>query len=195
MKTDLCAFLPKARSEGIISKEVNGEFLIYDRARDQAHCLNETAAAVWNLCDGRLSVSEIIARLDVNRIGNTRRGKVAWPNRALRKSRDGARQLEHLVWLALDQLRRSHLLEQPPADTSSTWGNSPVTNMSRREVVRLIGKGAAIAFPLVISMTVPTAVEAAASCKHHCVPCSSPIECCGTCATNVPGCVGPPMCT
>lgn len=176
MKIDSCAFLPKARSEGIIIKEIDGELLIYDRARDQAHCLNETAAAVWNLCDGRTNVSEISGQWAVS-------------------SEQNSESSERVVWLALDQLRRSHLLEETKAKTFWPPPISEITNMSRREAVRRIGLGAAIAMPLVIAMTAPTPAEAAASCKHHCDACSSPIECCGTCSTTVPGCIGSPRCT
>ena len=176
MEIDSCALLPKARSEGIITKEIDGELLIYDGARDQAYCLNETAAAFWKLCDGRTSVSEIIELWTVSSEQN-------------RESR------ECVVWLALDQLCRSNLLEETKGKTFWPPPISEIPNMSRREAVRRIGLGAAIALPLVIAMTAPTPAEAAASCKHHCDSCSSPIECCGTCSTSVPGCSGSPRCT
>ena len=63
MKIDSCAFLPKARSEGIITRELDGELLVYDRTRDRAHCLNKTAAAIWKLCDGATNAPEIAERL------------------------------------------------------------------------------------------------------------------------------------
>src|SRR6476659_4984635 len=59
MKIKATEFLPLARREAIITKEVDSELLVYDVTRDQAHCLNETAAAVWRLCDGRTSVAAI----------------------------------------------------------------------------------------------------------------------------------------
>ena len=62
MKIEATEFLPLARREAIITKEVDGELLVYDVARDKAHCLNATAAAIWQLCDGRTSVSEISAQ-------------------------------------------------------------------------------------------------------------------------------------
>lgn len=176
MKIGSCAFLLKARSEGLITKEVEGELLIYDRARDRAHCLNESAAAIWKLCNGRRSVSEISAQWAVS-------------------SEQNPESSERIVWLALDQLRRSHLLEETNGKTFWPPALSEITSMSRREAVRRIGLSAAIAMPLVIAMTAPTPAEAAASCKHHCDTCSSPIECCGTCSTNVPGCMGSPRCT
>ena len=211
MKIDSCAFLLKARSEGIITKEVEGEVLIYDRARDRAHCLNESAAAIWKLCDGRRSVGEIAAsfrnsrqeavRSEHKAEGNSQKeeGKAEPGGSPTVREGVGLTLGEQLVWLALDQLRRSHLLEEPKdgANDKAFWppAISVIENMSRREAVRRIGLGAAIALPIVISMTAPTPVEAAVSCKHHCDSCSSPIECCGTCSTTVPGCMGSPRCT
>lgn len=197
MRTDLCAFLPKARSEGIISKEIDGELLIYDRARDRAHCLNETAATIWNLCDGRSSVREISERWAMSW---RHKGEVARKVEAgsgidqIVPSNEEREQFEQVVRLAMDRLRRAHLLEKTNHKTF-TAPISEMANISRREAVRRISFGAAIAIPVVTAITAPTPAEAAASCGIHCDPCSSPIECCGTCSTSVPGCSGLPRCT
>lgn len=207
MRIDSGALLPKARSEGIISKEVGGELLVYDCVRDLAHCLNETAAAVWNLCDGRTSVREISERLAVSRqtagtdgSGETADGfSLSTEHSALSTSSQMTPD-KQIIWLALDQLRRSHLLEEiTTANAETTWPAAipGLENMSRREAVRRLGLGAAITLPIVISMTAPTAVEAAVSCGAPCHPCSTPADCCGVCSnTTVPGC-GPttPRCT
>jgi len=192
MKPDSGAFLPKARSEGIITKDIDGELLIYDRTRDRAHCLNETAGAVWKLCDGRRSVAEIAGQLS----GAGTDGSSQQTEASRQKAESSAQSpvFEHVVWLALDKLQRSHLLEAPKPELRHKilWppaiaGN---TNMSRREAVRRFGLGAAIALPIVISMTAPTPAEAAVSCGATCHPCNSPIDCCGVCSTSVPGCPG-----
>ena len=44
MKNDRPEQLPKARTEQLIVKEVDGEVLVYDLTTDRAHCLNDTAA-------------------------------------------------------------------------------------------------------------------------------------------------------
>ncbi len=165
MNIDSCAFLPEARREGIIAKEVDGELLVYDRTRDKAHCLNRVAAAIWKHCNGRTTPSEIVASLE----------------KEMHVAID-----EQIVWLGLDQLRRLHLLEKvawPPKI-------SRLSEMSRREAIRRIGLGAAIALPIVVSITVPTPAEAAVSCGATCHPCNSPIDCCGVCTSSVPGCPG-----
>ena len=50
---------PRAKAEGLIVQELPDEVLVYDTARDEAHCLNETVAAVWKHCDGKTTVAEI----------------------------------------------------------------------------------------------------------------------------------------
>ena len=192
MKIDSGAFLPKARNGGIITKDIDGELLIYDRTRDRAHCLNETAAAIWKLCDGRRSVGEIAAQLSgAVAVGSRQRTE---GNRHKAESSEQSRVDESVVWLALDKLQRSHLLEAPKPELphKSFWPPAIVgiTNMSRREAVRRFGLGAAIALPIVISMTAPTPAEAAVSCGATCHPCNAPIDCCGVCSTRVPNCPG-----
>jgi hypothetical protein len=225
MKIDSCAFLPKARSEGIITKELDGEVLVYDRARDRAHCLNETATAIGKLCDGQTTASEIEQRITGDRRPRTgeaegSRQQAAGSEHQAESGEQGSsptvregvsisgqwavgseqRFNEQIVWLALDQLRRSRLLEEAKDEKGKTFwppAISFIANMSRREAVRRIGLGAAVALPLVISMTAPTPAEAAVSCGVTCHPCNSPIDCCGVCSsTAVPGC-GPttPRCT
>src|SRR5258706_2130476 len=49
--------LPSGRRDGIIVRELADEVLIYDSQRDKAHCLNKTAAFVWQHCDGRTQVA------------------------------------------------------------------------------------------------------------------------------------------
>ena len=192
MKNDSGAYLPKACSEGIITKNIDGELLIYDRTRDRAHCLNGTAAAIWKLCDGRRSVGEIAAQLSGARADGSR--PLTEGSRQKEESCEQPPVDERVVWLALDKLQRARLLEAPKPELprKSFWlpANTSITNMSRREAVRRFGLGAAIALPIVISMTAPTPAEAAVSCGATCHPCGAPIDCCGVCSTSVPGCPG-----
>jgi hypothetical protein len=162
MKSEVLEFLPKARQEKIVIKQIADEVLVYDCARDKAHCLNRSAAAVWQRCDGRTTVGEI-ARL----LGT-----------------DSETVNESIVWLALAELHRSHLLEEPQRLPQS------ILRMSRREAVRRIGLGAAIALPLVASITVPMPAQAA-TCKHANQPCATGSECCsGVCTGSPSRCLG-----
>ena len=219
MRSEATEFLPLARREAIITKEVDDELLVYDRERDRAHCLNETAAAIWQLCDGRTSVSEISEQLAVSseqKVEGSRQKAVGRRQKAegSRQQTEGSRQqtegsdlspvTRHLspdvVWLALEQLRRSHLLEEAVEVNRKTFwppAIAGITNMSRREAVRRIGLGAAITLPIVMSMTAPTAVEASVSCGAKCHPCSTSAECCSAsvCTTGVSGCLSGMRCT
>jgi Coenzyme PQQ synthesis protein D (PqqD) len=149
--------LPLARRQQLIIKKLNDEVLVYDLERDKAHCLNESAASIWNLCDGHTSAAQIASKLTCQ---------------------TGQSIDEELVWLALDQLDRDHLL----ADRID-WPTS-VPRISRREAVRRIGLGAAIALPIVVSITAPTPAQAA-TCRPRGQPCTTDAECCsGKCRGN-----------
>jgi coenzyme PQQ synthesis protein D (PqqD) len=193
MKTEAPRFLPEACREGIITKEVDGELLIYNSARDRAHCLNSSAAAIWNLCDGRTTPSEIAHNLGSNppgtvpsptssvqsRHGATDRASSP-PVREGTRTRHDSGTAEQLVWLGLEELRRKHLLEESAKWPATT---KEISGMSRREALRRIGLGAAIALPIVISITAPTPAQAG-SCKHANANCATPVECCsGSCDT------------
>jgi hypothetical protein len=56
---------PKARTEGVITEQVDDELVVYDRLSQTAHCLSADAASVWELCDGHLSEAEIAQRLEI----------------------------------------------------------------------------------------------------------------------------------
>ena len=83
---------PRARGENIVSRRVQDELIIYDKARDIATCLNSFAADVWDRCDGRSSPAAIA--------------------QALSQSRSEPVD-ERAVWLAVNRLSRAKLLEEP----------------------------------------------------------------------------------
>src|SRR5262245_30585528 len=82
--------LPRARTENLVIRELDDETLVYDLERDQAHCLNHTAALVWQHCDGHTTAQQVARSLQ---------GKMNAPVDA------------DLVWLAIRQLERFHLVE------------------------------------------------------------------------------------
>ena len=160
MKRQPHDFLPKARKQGMVIKEVDNEVLIYDLERDKAHCLNPSAAAIWRRCDGQTNMSALAGAL-ANETSTTSD--------------------EDFIWLGLQDLHRNGLLED------GVWPDEIPMNKSitRREAVRRIGLGAAIALPIVISITAPTPVQAAVSCSARCRSCSTGSECCsGVCANE-----------
>src|SRR5436190_9238790 len=83
--------LPKARSKGLLVETLPDEVLVYDLDRKKAHCLNQTAALIWQHCDGKRNVSEIARALSTQ----------------LNTSID-----EEVVWYGLKHLGKTQLLEE-----------------------------------------------------------------------------------
>ena len=142
--------IPCARTEGLVVQTLADEVLVYDLERHKAHCLNHAAAIIWQHCDGRTSVAEMLCILE-------RQMQTPVP--------------EGVVWLALGQLEKARLL------TGRIHGPEGGPRLSRRAVMRLLGWGAAVALPLVTSIVAPTAVEAA-TCLTTGFPCTSSAQCC-----------------
>ena len=144
--------IPRRRQDGIIIRELESEILIYDTKNNKAHCLNDTAARIWKLCDGSTTSEEIRSTL-TGQLGTTVDDKV--------------------VWFALKQFGRNELLEEalplPPAYLAS--------GLSRRDMVRVLGLAAVVAVPLVTSIVAPTAVQAA-TCLPSGSACTSSAQCC-----------------
>lgn len=151
---------PVARRRGLVVKEVCNEVLVYDTESDRAHCLNETAAQVWKLCDGRRDARAIAQAM---------------------QEEQNVTVDEKVVLFALTQLGRDGLLEQQLVTPNVFPG------MSRRQMMRTLGIATAVALPLVTSIVAPTAVQAA-SCRPSGASCNGSGQCCsglcssGTCA-------------
>jgi hypothetical protein len=140
---------PLARSpeNNLLVRELERELLVYDLARHRAHCLNRTAALVWQGCDGRSTVADLGRRLEA---------ELAIPGG------------EGAVWLALRQLRRAHLLVEPVDPPAAPEGST--RRCTRRQAARRLGLAAAALLPLVTSIVAPTPAMAATtdcSSEHH----------------------------
>lgn len=133
---------PCARRSKLVVCELADETIVYDLERHRAHCLNRTAALVWELCDGEHTVSLMSERMG---------------------ERLSARVPEELVRLALGQLADRDLLM--PGD----FVPEP-TPVSRRAMMRRLGLAAAIALPLVTSIISPTPVMAQSPCSETSCP-------------------------
>ncbi len=132
MKNILC---PKARSENLVIQTLPGETLVYDMTTNEAHCLNETAAFVWNNCKGDISIDEIAKSVE---------------------TRFGHAVSADFVRLAVKQLDDKKLL------TESGLGGLAMP--SRRDAIKKIGLASAIAIPIVASMVAPQNALASVSC-------------------------------
>ncbi len=140
--------LPRARKKDLVIRELDDETLVYDTERDEAHCLNQTAALVWKQCDGKTTVSQAAQSLQ---------SKLEVPVGA------------DIIWLAVKQLQRFHLLE----------GSQKSPSVSRRALV-LKYAPAALALPVIMSISAPTPALAA-SCGGPNAPCGG---------ENLPCCAG-----
>src|SRR5262245_41272783 len=109
---------PQRRIDGLITRQMDGETLIYDLRNNKAHCLNRTAALVWDRCDGETTVEEIRGAL----------------SQQLETGVD-----ERLVWFALKQFCRDQLLEERPSFPPAFIAAA----LSRRAMVRVLGLSAA----------------------------------------------------
>ena len=153
--------LPIARKEGLLVETLPDEVLVYDLDRKKAHCLNQTAALIWQHCDGRRSVSEI-ARALSNHLN--------------------APVDEEVVWYGLNNLSKSRLLEKEIARP----GEKP--NVSRRDLIRKIGL--AVSVPLVISVLAPRASATNSGCiNRFCSSAMDCITGCPTCNLQMNICV------
>lgn len=159
---------PQARQEGLLVRELEGEVVVYDLDRHEAHCLNLPAAAVFRLCDGRRTLGDLTQGL---------------------REELGAAVDEQWVGLALEGLDAANLLarsSRPPVSASN----------GRRDLLRQAGLGAALLLPAIVSMVAPTPAEAAnscipeASCTSTPQPCYQPIGTpadCPVCLCTAPG--------
>ncbi len=151
-------FEPLARQEGLVVQQMPDEVLIYDLDRHKAFCLNQTAALVWQHCDGQTSVEQIAQRLE--------------------KELQTPISMD-VVYLALDSFSKDQLLEERVM--------LPVEmGLNRREVMRRIGLATAVALPLVASIIAPTAAHAV-TCIASGSACSPTVVCCSTLATCTVG--------
>jgi Coenzyme PQQ synthesis protein D (PqqD) len=137
-------YLPRARRSKLVVRELADETLVYDVEGHRAHCLNRTAALVWNLCDGENTVPRIAEKMC---------------------ARLSARVPDEVVRLALDQLADRGLLA--PADV---WPAAAKAVVPRRAMVRRLGLAAAVALPLVTSIISPTPVMAQSPCNETSCP-------------------------
>src|SRR6266496_654086 len=103
MRREKEQLIPEARRAGL---------LVHDRERNKAHCLNSTAARVWEYCDGKTSVAQIAHAIE----------------REINAPVD-----EDVIWLGVEQLSKSHLLQKGAKLPEHKSG------LSRREVMKRIG--------------------------------------------------------
>lgn len=156
---------PSARKEGLVIQEANDEILIYDLKTNKAHCLNQTAAFVWRTCDGNTPISQIAETFSRN---------------------VGSRVPPDMIWLAIEQLNERSLLAENIT--------SKLNQQTRREAIKKIGLSLAVALPVIATLTAPTSVMAASSCRcpgGQSPECTTQVGCGSTCNTTTLLCGSP----
>jgi hypothetical protein len=130
---------PIARKNDLVVQETSEELLVYDLNTSRAHCLNSSAALIWKSCDGSNSVTDIVGKFKSNGVGNV---------------------TEDFVWLAIDQLYESDLLENKVI--------ARFNKHTRREALKTIGLASVVALPVIASLAAPERALGALSCA--CIP-------------------------
>ncbi len=123
---------PIARRNDLVVEKLPDEVLVYDLKTDKAHCLNQTAALIWESCDGKKTVSDIAASLQ--------------HELKLPVSRQ-------MVTLGLEELSSFGLLNEEAT-------TPPKVRLSRRRLIQNLGLSAALALPLIVSISAPAAAQA-----------------------------------
>jgi hypothetical protein len=128
----VAAIRPSARTEDLLTEEIDGELLIYDERWDTAFRLNRTAAIVWRSSDGERTVADLveILREEIGTVAD-----------------------EDLVMVTLDHLEEQRLLESgyPQRDPDAA-------TLSRRRFIHRAGVvgSAAVALPVIQGIVAPT---------------------------------------
>ncbi|MCI5044794.1 MAG: PqqD family protein, partial [Aquisalinus sp.] len=128
----------RARTANLEVQVLEHETLIYDPSNGGAcHVLNQSAAAVWRLCDGERTVSDLAAELAMQ---------------------TGLPEDEQIVELALTDLRAANLVEEIHGQSSSTL---PQHGVERRALMKRLGfaAGSAALLPAVDSMLAPVGLQ------------------------------------
>lgn len=123
--------LPELRTADLIEQAADKELLIYDLRSDKAYYLNETLTNVYYACGERLSFDSLKQR---------------------------HRYSDELIYLALDELRKSDLLI---GEISNHFAD-----LSRREVIKRVSLSSLAALPVIAAVTAPTAVNASSLCTN-----------------------------
>jgi Coenzyme PQQ synthesis protein D (PqqD) len=161
MKRPEQQILPIARKEDLVTRQLPGELLIYDLQRHKAFCLNQSAAIVWRSCNGKRTLADLTEELQ-------------------RHSESPID--EQVVWLALDQLQKSNLLQM-------RFSPSLKLRISRRGLIRA-GMATTIAVPVITMIVAPIAASAASTITNAICKKRKPTDpggCGGARCSNAPG--------
>ena len=120
----------KLHSDRITVCEIESEMIVYDERTHRAWCLNAASACIWQLCDGRATVSDLVVEA----------AKKLGPDVS-----------DELVLLTIEELQTKGLLEG--GDLESRRHGA-----SRRVMIQRLGLATAALLPVVAAITSPPAL-------------------------------------
>lgn len=129
--------IPVARTEKLLIQQIGEELIVYDQINNTSHCLNPMAARVWELCNGQHPVKDIAELLE----------------KELYVSEDV--DMRGLVWLALEELERYHLIKEYLRQPTTVLGISRRTVLKTGAVVGGFALGSAFPFVKSIAVALP----------------------------------------
>ncbi|NNF00660.1 MAG: PqqD family protein [Pyrinomonadaceae bacterium] len=141
---------PLARNSNLVLQHFGDELLIYDVATNKAVCLNNTAAFVWQACNGKNTIPMIAETM------STLLGEFV---------------SEDLVWLALDDLDKDGLLQ------GGSCSDHRFEGLSRREIIRKVGFASMVGLPMVSALIAPPASMAQSGLGGFGSPCTMDGQC------------------
>jgi len=148
--------VPQPRRDGIEISELHDELILYDTVERRAHALNRTVAAVWQACDGVLSVPELRLRVE---------------------QRLGVPLGEEVIWLALRQLEQAKLV-------TGLEGRGP--RLTRQQVIKAGVLGGVVLLPAITSLRPQVARAAVSPLSPPSPPPPPPADTSTATATNTP---------
>ncbi len=152
---------PVARRDGLLTRELKDELLVYERDEHRAHCLNRTAAVVFRHADGTRTVSDL----------------------ALLLAPEGDRAAgESVVAEALARLAEAGLLESGPA--APGWSRREVVRRVGIGAAILLPVVASVVAPTPAEAAATCAISCATKPDGTPCTCFSANPCTATCVTN-----------
>lgn len=145
----------RARTNRLVTRDLGDELLVYDLDRHKAYCLNRVAMQVFRHCDGQTTIPDMARRIG---------GALGMPVN------------EETVRLGLARLEKARLLEEDAAGQT--------VHASRRDMLRMLGRAAVVALPLVTAISVPPAAHAASCFCRGVVTGGACGGCTGTCGKS-----------
>lgn len=133
----------RVMGDHFIVEQLMNEVMIYDQKRKKAFCLNPQAAFIWQHCDGKTTITELVTLLQED--------SAEVPSVAL-------------VRFALETLAADGLLE--PA----TFQSEVKPGVTRRSLIQKFGLTAAMSLPVVTGLLVATPRAHASSSTSTRVP-------------------------